>query len=307
MFRRLQRTASPDAQHDRDRPEGEIEDHDRGLAFDLATLVSRRRALTLVGGAGLVAAAAACAPVVTGGSGTTTTTGPFPSSTGASTTSTTASTTTTADTTSYTAVPEETGGPYPGDGTNGPNILTQSGVVRSDIRTSFGTGSATAAGVLNMVRLKILSLSNGAAPLVGAAVYIWHCNRDGAYSMYSQGVTNENYLRGVQELDAAGTATFTSIFPAAYPGRWPHIHFEVYSDVANAVSSGPIVKTSQIALPKEACDAVYATAGYEQSVRNLSETNLTQDMVFGDDGGIHQIASMSWVRLVSERLRTLCS
>ena len=88
---------------------------------------------------------------------------------------------------------------------------------------------------------------------------------------------DENYLRGVQELDASGTATFTSIFPAAYSGRWPHIHFEVYSDVANAVSSGPIVKTSQIALPKEACDAVYATAGYEQSVRNLAQTSLQQD------------------------------
>jgi hypothetical protein len=67
----------------------------------------------------------------------------------------------------------------------------------------------------------------------------------------------------------------------------------VYSDVANAVSSGPIVKTSQIALPKEACDAVYATAGYEQSVRNLASTSLAQDLVFGDDGGIHQLASMS--------------
>src|SRR4051812_33823730 len=27
-------------------------------------------------------------------------------------------------------IPQETGGPYPGDGTNGPNVLTQSGIVR---------------------------------------------------------------------------------------------------------------------------------------------------------------------------------
>jgi hypothetical protein len=67
----------------------------------------------------------------------------------------------------------------------------------------------------------------------------------------------------------------------------------VYSDVAGAVSSGPIVKTSQLALPKEACDAAYATAGYEQSVRNMQDTPLVSDMVFGDDGGIHQIASMT--------------
>ena len=67
----------------------------------------------------------------------------------------------------------------------------------------------------------------------------------------------------------------------------------MYSDVANAVASGPIVKTSQIALPEEADALVYATSGYEQSVRNMSQTSLTRDMVFGDDGGIHQIATMS--------------
>lgn len=97
----------------------------------------------------------------------------------------------------------------------------------------------------------------------------------------------------MQEVDATGTVTFTSIFPACYPGRWPHVHFEVYADVAGAVADGPIVKTSQIALPAEACAAVYATAGYEQSVRNLSGVSLARDNVFGDDGGIHQVVTMS--------------
>jgi hypothetical protein len=67
----------------------------------------------------------------------------------------------------------------------------------------------------------------------------------------------------------------------------------VYSDVANAVASGPIVKTSQIALPEEANNLVYSTSGYEQSVRNVSQVSLTSDNVFSDDGGIHQIATMS--------------
>ncbi len=53
------------------------------------------------------------------------------------------------------------------------------------------------------------------------------------------------------------------------------------------------MKTSQIALPKEACDAVYATSGYESSVSNLARTSLSRDMVFRDDGAIHQLASMS--------------
>lgn len=102
--------------------------------------------------------------------------------------------------------------------------------------------------------------------------------------MYSQGVENENYLRGVQPTNANGTATFTSIFPAAYMGRWPHIHFEVNRSTAEATSSGQIVKTSQLALPEAVCKTVYATSGYEQSVRNMSQTTLASDNVFGDDG-----------------------
>ena len=63
--------------------------------------------------------------------------------------------------------------------------------------------------------------------------------------------------------------------------------------VSMRTSSGPIVKTSQIALHKEASEAVYATPGYEQSVANLSQVSLAGDNVFGDDGGIHQLATMS--------------
>ena len=34
------------------------------------------------------------------------------------------------------------------------------------------------------------------------------------------------------------------------------------------------IATSQIALPKDACDAVYATDGYDQSVSNLTQVSL---------------------------------
>jgi len=56
-------------------------------------------------------------------------------------------------------------------------------------------------------------------PLPGAAVYVWHCDRAGRYSLYSSGVASENYLRGIQVTDAAGRVTFNSIFPAYYTGR----------------------------------------------------------------------------------------
>jgi protocatechuate 3,4-dioxygenase beta subunit len=112
--------------------------------------------------------------------------------------------------------------------------------------------------------------------------------------MYSNGVEDENYLRGVQETDSSGTATFTSVFPACYSGRWPHIHFEVYESLAAATSgSRQIVKTSQIALPEAACQTVFATDGYSQSVQNLAQTSLPTDMVFGDDDAVDQLAAVT--------------
>ena len=115
----------------------------------------------------------------------------------------------------------------------------------------------------------------------------------GRYSLYSEEIADENYLRGVQESDAAGVVRFTSIFPAAYSGRWPHIHFEVYASLDAATSAGPIKATSQLALPQAVCTTVYATDGYEQSVRNLAQSSLSTDNVFGDDAGVHQLATMS--------------
>ena len=159
-------------------------------------------------------------------------------------------------------VPEETQGPYPGDGSNGPSVLGAAGVVRSDIRTSFAGLSGTADGVPLTIVLTIVSAST-CAPLAGRAVYVWHCDRPGRYSLYSPGVTNQNYLRGIQEADASGRVTFTSIYPACYSGRWPHIHFEVYPSLSAATSVANKIATSQIALPKATCDAVYATPGYE--------------------------------------------
>ena len=257
---------------------------DRGLVFDVRTLVNRRRVLGLFGG---VAAATLLAACTTDGAAST----PSPSATKSTPTPTP---TATAEASGpVTEVPDETGGPFPGDGSNGVNVLDDSGIVRSDIRSSFGSSTTTATGVPLTIKLTVREAATGNA-LAGAAVYLWHCDAAGNYSLYSAGVENENYLRGVQEVGSDGTVTFTAIFPACYPGRWPHAHFEVYSDVANAVSAGPIVKTSQLALPKEVCDVVYATSGYEQSVGNLAQLgSLTNDNVFGDDGGIHQIATMA--------------
>ncbi|GGX86730.1 hypothetical protein GCM10007386_16990 [Pseudoduganella dura] len=162
------------------------------------------------------------------------------------------------------------------------NVLTQSGVVRSDIRSSFGSMSGTAAGVPLTIKLHIVNANNSCASANAFAVYLWHCDRDGNYSLYSSGVTNQNYLRGVQETDANGDVTFTTIFPACYSGRMPHVHFEVYSSLAKASSASNRIKTSQFAFPLAACNEVYATSGYSASVRNLAQISFATDNVFSD-------------------------
>jgi protocatechuate 3,4-dioxygenase beta subunit len=247
----------------------ELHEHDRGLSHDLPTLLSRRRALGLLGGTGLAVVLAGCG--VTGNDETS-----AGGSAGAS------AGTAAGAASDGSAIPEETAGPYPGDGSNGVNVLTESGIVRSDITRSFGSASGVAAGVPLTIRLKVLDLSNGAGALAGAAVYLWHCDREGRYSLYSDGVTQENYLRGVQETGSDGTVTFTSIFPAAYSGRWPHVHFEVYPSLAAATTASGKLRTSQMALPEAACRQVYATDGYTQSLQNLAQTSLETDMVFSD-------------------------
>ncbi len=251
-----------------------MHDHDRGLSWDLTTLMTRRRALALAAAGGL-AAVVGC-----GSNGD----DPQAASTAATTSGSTegSAPATTAAGAATEEIPEETAGPFPADGSNGPNVLAESGVVRSDITSSFAGSSGTADGVPVTIDLTILDIAAGGTPVEGAAVYLWHCDREGRYSIYDPSISDQNYLRGVQASSAGGTLRFTSIWPGGYSGRWPHIHFEVYPSLADAAAAGSKLVTSQIALPEDACARVYATAGYEQSAQNLSQGSLEGDNVFSD-------------------------
>jgi len=251
----------------------------------LATQTSRRQSLRW-----LFASAAAVPLTSCGGGG-----GASGDIVASSTTSTGSTGTTTTGTCSV--IPEETGGPYPGDGTNGngngiANALALSGIVRSDIRTSVSPGSKTAAGIPTTLKLQIVNVGASCASAAGAAVYLWHCDRDGNYSMYASGLTSENYLRGVQEADSTGTVTFTTIFPGCYSGRMPHIHFEVYPSLAKATSAANRVKTSQFTFPMSTLNEAYATTAYSTSSRNLASMSYATDNVFSDGTSL-QMASVS--------------
>jgi protocatechuate 3,4-dioxygenase beta subunit len=274
----------------------EPEDHDLGLQHDLTELSEqrsrswgRRGLLGLMGGLGVagVAVVAGCAvddsTTTAGSSSTTGSAGVPPGGPGGAPPDGGMA----GDSTVEVAdgeIPEETAGPYPGDGSNGPNVLTESGIVRSDITTSFGDASGVAEGVPTKVRLRVYDLSgDDITPMAGAAIYLWHCDREGRYSMYSDGVTDENYLRGVQEADDDGWLEFTTVFPACYDGRWPHLHFEVYESPAKATSADNKLRTSQLALPPATCAEVYDNVeGYEASVDNFAQVSLDTDGIFSD-------------------------
>ncbi|MFA9219307.1 MAG: intradiol ring-cleavage dioxygenase [Sphingomonadaceae bacterium] len=268
------------------------DEHEHSLAADLNAMLqlntSRRQSLCwLLAGASSLpmlgcGGGSGSADSTTSVASTKTTTG----STG-STGTTTTTNTTTPTVGSCAVIPEETGGPYPADGTNSngsgiANVLTMSGVVRSDIRSSFNGATGSAAGVPLSIKLQIVNANGSCVALPGYTVYLWHCDRDGNYSLYSSGVTTQNYLRGVQQADSSGNVTFQTIFPGCYSGRIPHVHFEVYPTLAKSTSAANRIKTSQFTFPMATLNEVYASTGYSTSVRNLAQISYATDNVFSD-------------------------
>jgi len=279
--------------------------HHEGLAFDLQAIskqiVARRRALAWFSGAGITALLAGCG----GGGGdassasdTASSSSSANSSSSASASSSSSSTSSSSSSGTCVADAAETNGPYPADGTNTSsgstsNVLTQSGIVRSDIRSSFITSTDTAGGVQVTLTLTLVNSANACAPLAGYAIYIWHCDAAGLYSLYT--APTESYLRGIQVTDANGQVSFTTIFPGCYSGRYPHIHVEIFSSLSAATSGKSSLLITQLAPPSSVCTAVYnGNSLYTKSISNFSQVSIANDNVFGDDTSA-QIAQMTLV------------
>ncbi|HSI57736.1 MAG TPA: intradiol ring-cleavage dioxygenase [Ideonella sp.] len=176
-------------------------------------------------------------------------------------------------------IPQETEGPYPLS-----SVLDDPSKVRRDI-TEGRTGVAMG------LALKLVDVNNGCAPIANAAVYIWHCDKDGVYSGYSQpgnDTRGETFLRGVQVSNAKGIVRFTSIYPGWYSGRITHVHFQVY---LNDNTGAAATATSQIAFPQDVTQAVYASPLYAAHGQNTSVRSFAADNVFSD-GTTYQMATL---------------
>lgn len=266
--------------------------HGHGMTDDLPlmrAMMARRRALKWFAGAGTAALVAGCGGSDASGSSSVSvasgsaTAAPTPTPTATATPTPTPTATSTA--TACIVDPTETSGPYPADGTNSSsgstsNVLTASSIVRSDIRSSFISTTTVATGVQVTITLTLVNVNATCAPLSGYAVYLWQCDRQGHYSLYT--AASESYLRGIQVTDANGQVTFTTIYPACYDGRWPHIHFEIFSSLSNALGGKYSILTSQFAMPAALCSTIYAdTTTYPSSATNFSKVSLSNDLVFG--------------------------
>ena len=187
-------------------------------------------------------------------------------------------------------IASETSGPYP----DLDDMIANTTYERSSI-------AETETGTALTFTLAILDSANACAPIAGARVIVWHCNKDGVYSEYNNnmnaGSTTATYLRGWQTSDASGNVTFTTVFPGWYSPRATHIHVEVYAPGDLTTPK----KTTQFGFPDAINTAVQSQATYKSGQANTT-TNDT-DQVFGgtetatgdgDGGGHeHQIATVT--------------
>jgi protocatechuate 3,4-dioxygenase beta subunit len=172
--------------------------------------------------------------------------------------------------TSCTSTSSETAGPFP---TKSPSTL-----IATDIRSDR-------TGVPFTIEITIQNKNNSCAPLEGAFVDIWHCDKDGYYSEYggtsmqTVDFTAVHFLRGRQTTNSSGQVGFTSVFPGWYQSRATHIHVHIYN------SSGNSLLVTQIAFPEGTNSAVTlvnaSTAnGYTKGMNGY--TTNASDSVFSD-------------------------
>jgi protocatechuate 3,4-dioxygenase beta subunit len=150
-------------------------------------------------------------------------------------------------------------------------------------------------GLPVVLQLTIVSAKT-CKPVRGADLEIWHCDASGNYSGFEAGssgggpggdgpTSTTRYLRGHQRSNAAGVATFVTIFPGWYPGRTPHIHMKAH------IGNDRVVHTGQLFFNEAITAAVYEQPPY--SSHGSYDTPHTRDMIFAQAGGSRAVVTLS--------------
>jgi protocatechuate 3,4-dioxygenase beta subunit len=163
--------------------------------------------------------------------------------------------------------------------TEGPYYVAEE-LNRSDVRSDPSSG-VIKDGLPLTLKFNVSQVgSSGCTPLAGAKVEIWHCDADGVYSDVSDpnnDTRGQKFLRGYQETDANGQATFITIYPGWYPGRTVHIHFKVHHDS----SAQSVVFTSQVFFDDAVTDKVFTRQPYAS--RGQRNTLNSADGIYKDE------------------------
>jgi protocatechuate 3,4-dioxygenase beta subunit len=136
------------------------------------------------------------------------------------------------------------------------------------------------------VNLTFVNTNSNLAPLTGARIDIWQCDKDGRYSGYVNSGVNyvgKTWLRGIQVTNTKGLAKFVTIYPGWYSGRITHLHIQVRH-------GGKLLKTTQLAFPQAVTQAVYNTSLYKAHGQNTSVADFAHDHVFSDGTGTEMLA-----------------
>jgi protocatechuate 3,4-dioxygenase beta subunit len=130
-------------------------------------------------------------------------------------------------------------------------IPNDESLIRSDVREGLP-------GCEFQLYFRLLDAKLKCMPIMGAELYIWHCNADGLYSGFDgqdpskpytgspdPSPTNlDRFCRGVQTSDADGVASFITLYPGWYAGRPLHLHL-----VARMVGQTTRLITTQLYFP----------------------------------------------------------
>ncbi|MFC3833135.1 MULTISPECIES: intradiol ring-cleavage dioxygenase [Deinococcus] len=162
--------------------------------------------------------------------------------------------------------------------TEGPYFV-ESEPRRSDIRRDSTTGRLSAGVPLTLSFVVSRVAVGGCTPRSGVLIDVWHCDALGVYSDV-QGNTGD-FLRGSQVTDAQGRARFTTIYPGWYQGRAVHIHFKLRPLDASGRATGEF--TSQLFFPENVNTAVFARAPYRQKGTKADTPNAT-DGIYRNGG-----------------------
>jgi protocatechuate 3,4-dioxygenase beta subunit len=165
--------------------------------------------------------------------------------------------------------PELTEGPY----------YVDADFNRSDIRSDPVTGTVKEGSLLTISFIVSQVTEIECVPLEGAKVEIWHCDAEGIYSGVSDpgfDTTAQKFLRGYQVTNAAGQASFITIYPGWYPGRTVHVHFKIHFDDPNQST----VFTSQLFFDDALSDQVFSQPPY--SNRGQRSTLNASDRIYNN-------------------------